>query len=163
MFKTTICEKISFGLFVLLSITICFLPIIQQNPELPVKWITADYATVDFSGRQPDIIFSSLFCHHFNESELVSMIKWMKKNSNNGFFINDLQRNWFAYHSIKIITDFFSSSYLVKNDAPLSVARGFHKKEWLMLLEHAGIDNYSVEWKWAFRYLIIYRNAAHRI
>jgi 2-polyprenyl-3-methyl-5-hydroxy-6-metoxy-1,4-benzoquinol methylase len=126
------------------------------------EWQVQDYKNVKFTSI-PDIIFSSLFCHHFNNEELVEQLQWMQQHCTAGFFINDLQRNWFAYHSIKILTKFFSSSYLVKNDAPLSVARGFHKKEWLILLQRAGINNYSVEWKWAFRYLIIYRDAAHRI
>lgn len=118
------------------------------------EWIVQNYKSIQFTTK-PDIIFSSLFCHHFNEDELVYQLKWMQQNAAVGFFINDLQRNWFAYHSIKIITNFFSSSYLVKNDAPLSVARGFHRNEWIELLNKAGIKNYSVEWKWAFRYLII--------
>ena len=122
------------------------------------SWVAQDYKTVVFKTK-PDIIFSSLFCHHFKEEELISQLQWMKKNTTIGFFINDLQRNWFAYHSIKIITKFFSSSYLVKNDAPLSVARGFYKNEWIQLLEQADITNYSVKWKWAFRYLIISRHA----
>ena len=100
-----------------------------------------------------------MFCHHFKDEELISQLQWMKENTSLGFFINDLQRNWFAYHSIKIITKSFSSSYLVKNDAPLSVARGFYKNEWIQLLEQADITNYSVKWKWAFRYLIISRHA----
>jgi 2-polyprenyl-3-methyl-5-hydroxy-6-metoxy-1,4-benzoquinol methylase len=122
------------------------------------SWFAQDYKTVAFDTK-PDIIFSSLFCHHFREDELIYQLKWMQQNSSIGFFINDLQRNWFAYHSIKIITKLFSSSYLVKNDAPLSVARGFYKNEWKDLLHKARIKNYSVEWKWAFRYLIIYKHA----
>jgi hypothetical protein len=47
----------------------------------------------------------------------------------------------------------------VKHDAPLSVARGFTKKEWLQFFNIAGISNYSIEWKWAFRWLIISKNA----
>jgi len=121
------------------------------------EWLAQDYKAVEFKIK-PDIIFSSLFCHHFKEEELVYQLQWMHQHSSLGFFINDLQRNWFAYHSIKIITRLFSSSYLVKNDAPLSVARGFHKKEWIELLNKAGIKNYTVEWKWAFRYLITFRH-----
>ena len=49
----------------------------------------------------------------------------------------------------------FSKSYLVKNDAPLSVLRGFKKNEWKNIFEKAGIKNYSIKWKWAFRYLIV--------
>ena len=120
-------------------------------------WIVQDYKTVSFESR-PDIIFSSLFCHHFTEGELIHQLQWMQRNAAVGFFINDLQRHWFAYHSIKVITQIFSSSYLVKNDAPLSVARGFHQQEWQQLFSKAGIKDYTIEWRWAFRYLIIYKN-----
>ncbi|MGN6212556.1 methyltransferase domain-containing protein [Parafilimonas sp.] len=120
-------------------------------------WLVQDYKTVKFASK-PDIIFSSLFCHHFDDRDLVAQLQFMQHNSVLGFFINDLQRNRFAYYSIKIITRFFSSSYLVRNDAPLSVARGFHKKEWAAIFNKAGIRNYTIKWKWAFRYLIIFKH-----
>ncbi len=132
----------------------------QQYPNLPAKWIESDYSKVHFGDKKPNIIFSSLFCHHFTEEQLVYMMQWMKANSSKGFFINDLQRNTAAYYLIKWITKIFSKSYLVKNDAPLSVARGFHKKEWVAIFEKAGIKNYSIQWKWAFRYLIICKDEA---
>ena len=118
------------------------------------KWIVSDYATVVFE-QKPDIIFSSLFCHHFTNEELVQQLQWMQVNSSIGFFINDLQRHWLAYQSIRILTQLFSSSYLVKNDAPLSVARGFVKNEWGNIITQAVIQQVSIQWKWAFRYLII--------
>jgi len=49
----------------------------------------------------------------------------------------------------------FSKSYLVKNDAPLSVLRGFSGREWKQLLNNAGIDKFELKWKWAFRWLIV--------
>ena len=130
----------------------------KNYTSLNAEWIANDYRNACFK-KQPDIIFSSLFCHHFTNEQLEEQLQWMQKNCSIGFFINDLQRNWFAYHSIKFITKLFSSSYLVKNDAPLSVARGFHKNEWIKILKSAGIKNYFVEWKWAFRYLLTYKHA----
>ena len=130
----------------------------MQCGSLNAEWIAEDYIKAEFKNAKPDIIFSSLFCHHFKEDDLVTMLQWMKQNATKGFFINDLQRHPLAYHSIKLLTKLFSNSYLVKNDAPLSVARGFTKKEWQQLLEWAGIDNYSLQWKWAFRYLVTYCN-----
>jgi SAM-dependent methyltransferase len=130
----------------------------QQYPELDAEWITSDYQLVNFPEKKPDIIFSSLFCHHFTDEELRSMLLWMKENASKGFFINDLHRHPAAYYSIKWITQLFSRSYLVKNDAPLSVARGFSKKEWSDIFHAAGIHNFFIEWKWAFRHLIIYKN-----
>lgn len=126
----------------------------QQYPQLPCQWICSDYAIVNFGESQPDIIFSSLFCHHFTNEQLVPMLQWLQHNSRKGFFINDLHRHWLAYYLIKYITKHFSKSYLVKNDACLSVARGFKKKDWQQLLEQAGIAKHSISWKWAFRWLV---------
>ena len=123
------------------------------------RWVTDDYRNIRFDIK-PDVIFSSLFCHHFTDEQLVGQLKWMKHNCATGFFINDLQRHRLAYWLIRIITRLFSSSYLVKNDAPLSVARGFRRKEWEGLLRQAGIINYKIQWKWAFRYLIVFRHEA---
>ncbi len=130
----------------------------QQYPHLNVTWITSDYQKTDFGNEKPDIIFSSLFCHHFAENELIDMLQWMSNNCKKGFFINDLERNYIAYYAIKILTKLFSSSYLVKNDAPLSVARGFTKREWQVILQKAKLSNFLINWKWAFRHLIVYQH-----
>ena len=127
----------------------------QQYPALNARWIASDYEDFQFTNNKPDIIFSSLFCHHFVNEVIVKMLQWMKLNATRGFFINDLQRHFLAYYSIKIITGIFSGSRLVKYDAPLSVARGFKKKEWQKMIAEAGLSNCSIHWKWAFRYLII--------
>ena len=131
----------------------------DQHIFLKANWITNDYKNVNFGETRPDIIFSSLFCHHFNEAELKNMLQWMQQHAAIGFFINDLHRHPLAWYSIKWLTSLFSKSYLVKNDAPLSVARGFKKNEWDHIFKMAGITNFSIKWKWAFRYLIICRNA----
>lgn len=129
----------------------------NQTLNQHTQFICSDYGLVEFK-EKPDIIFSSLFCHHFTYSDLVLQLKWMQENSQIGFFINDLHRNWLAYYSIKWLTFLFSKSRLVKNDAALSVARGFHKSEWKSLFELANLKAISIDWKWAFRYLIIFKN-----
>ena len=129
----------------------------RQQHNIDVNWICSDYQNVQFE-HKPDIIFSSLFCHHFTHPELVYMVQWMNTNSEKGFFINDLHRNILAYYSIKFLTKLFSKSYLVKNDAPLSVKRGFKRIDWENIFRDAGFTTYSIQWKWAFRYLIICQN-----
>ena len=82
---------------------------IQSARSIPLKnieLIACDYKTVVLNTK-PDIIFSSLFCHHFADEELESQLQWMKTNSSHGFFINDLHRHPLAYYSIKILTRFF--------------------------------------------------------
>ncbi|MEO5648325.1 MAG: methyltransferase domain-containing protein [Ginsengibacter sp.] len=128
-----------------------------------INFLISDYKEENFETEKPDIIFSSLFCHHFTDDELVAMLLWMKNNSRLGFFINDLHRHPLAYHFIKLATKLFSRSYLVKNDAPLSVLRGFTKNEWTHILGRASIQNYTIRWMWAFRYLIINRRCKNKI
>ena len=130
----------------------------QQYPHLQCNWICSDYADVDFFDKKPDVIFTSLFCHHFTDEQLLLMLRWLRRNSNSGFFINDLHRHWLAFYLIKYITRYFSRSYLVKNDASLSVARSFRRSDWSRLFKDAGLGNPFVSWRWAFRYLVIYRN-----
>ncbi|MGE9315002.1 methyltransferase domain-containing protein [Niabella sp. CJ426] len=121
--------------------------------DIGIEFICSDYKA---SAVYPDVIFSSLFCHHFTNEELVSMLQWMQQHSKAGFFINDLHRHPLAWWSITGLTKVFSRSYLVKNDAPLSVLRGFKKKEWRQLLRKAGVEA-DINWQWAFRYLIVYK------
>lgn len=128
---------------------------VEQYGELGIEFICSDYQKSTFS-TLPDILFSSLFCHHFNDEELVLMLQWMQRHCKTGFFINDLHRHSLAWSSIRILTKLFSRSYLVKNDAPLSVLRGFSKKEWQQTFLRAGVAA-QVSWQWAFRHLIVYK------
>jgi 2-polyprenyl-3-methyl-5-hydroxy-6-metoxy-1,4-benzoquinol methylase len=122
------------------------------------NFICSDYRHV-YLPVKPDIIFSSLFCHHFDDAGVVNIFRWMGRNSQRGFFINDLQRHPLAYYSIKILTTLFSKSYMVKNDAPLSVCRGFSKAELKKMLltvsDHEPAFSHSIQWRWAFRWLVI--------
>lgn len=126
----------------------------KDFPE--IRFVTSDYRLVE---DQYDIILSALFCHHLNDKQLVHYLKWSKAHSRIGFFINDLQRHPLAYFSIKYLTRAFSSSYLVKNDAALSVNRGFLKRELKKSLEEALLDKVEIQWKWAFRYLVLFKHS----
>lgn len=137
---------------------ISFARSIEQNKG--IRFIHSDYRLVLFDPL-PHVIFSSMFCHHFTDRELVSMLRWMKQNAQLGFFINDLHRHALAYGSIKLLTALFSRSYLVRNDAPLSVQRGFVRSDWQRLFAAAGMANFTCTWKWAFRWLVTYNAHAH--
>ena len=128
----------------------------KQNVYLKdnTEFICSDYSKVSFESN-PDIIFSSLFCHHFTDEELVLQLNWMKEHTKLGFFINDLHRNPIAYYLIKWLTRWFSSSYLVKNDAPLSVQRAFVRSDWEKYFYSLPMMRPSIRWKWAFRWLIV--------
>ena len=129
-----------------------------NQPNTNLKFICDDYKNIFNHETKVDIIHASLFCHHLSNDEIISLINFaLQKKST--LLINDLERNPIAYYSIMMLTKLFSKSYLVKNDAPLSVLRGFKKQEWLALIMQTDAKNYSVKSKWAFRHeIIIYAN-----
>lgn len=47
---------------------------------------------------------------------------------------------------------------MVKFDAPLSVKRAFRKGELIDILHAAGITNYTLKWRWAFRWQLIIKS-----
>ncbi|MEX2596436.1 MAG: methyltransferase domain-containing protein [Salibacteraceae bacterium] len=119
-----------------------------------VKFECRSFQSLQHRHEDYDIVMCSLFCHHFYDEELEELITIMHQKSKHGFVINDLERNYFAWLGIKILTILFSRSRLVKNDAPLSVRRAFLKTEWKHIFKKLRIENAVVEWKWAFRHAI---------
>jgi 2-polyprenyl-3-methyl-5-hydroxy-6-metoxy-1,4-benzoquinol methylase len=110
----------------------------------------------EFKEQKFDIVLATLFMHHFTDAELVALFSSLKKQSK-FIIMNDIHRHPLAYHSIKLLTDLFSQSAMVKFDAPLSVLRAFSKNELKDILQRAGITDFSLNWKWAFRWQLIIR------
>ena len=123
-----------------------------------------DYDNIDFmklnvfdisrENQRFDITTCSLFCHHFTNEELTTIFHQIKKITNNYFIINDLHRHKLAYYSIWLLVHLFNGSYLVKNDAPLSVWRAFKKEELKELINPIWKEN-QITWVWAFRWMCL--------
>jgi SAM-dependent methyltransferase len=109
----------------------------------------------DFQKEKFDIVIGTLFYHHFTDEQLIAFFSQLKKQAGIGFLINDIHRHSFAYYSIKLLTVLFSRSSMVKYDAPLSVLRAFSRRELSNILRSAGIENFTIKWKWAFRWQVI--------
>lgn len=123
-----------------------------------IHFQTQDITSESFRSQRYDIVFATLFFHHFTSEQLIEIFKSLKKQATIGIVINDLHRHWLAYYSIKILTKFFSKSTMVQYDAPVSVLRGFKRNELIEILQNAGITNYSLRWKWAFRWQLVIIN-----
>ncbi|ALI98545.1 methyltransferase domain-containing protein [Rufibacter tibetensis] len=126
----------------------------QEYPEITYR--QADVFSPEFAQQQFDIVICSLFLHHFSDQPLASLLAQLKKQVRVAVLINDLHRHPLAFYSIKTLTQLFSRSYLVKNDAPLSVLRAFSRTDWKRILRMANIKAYQMRWKWAFRWQLVF-------
>jgi 2-polyprenyl-3-methyl-5-hydroxy-6-metoxy-1,4-benzoquinol methylase len=124
----------------------------RQYPGLTFE--TLDIFSEEFKKRKFDIITATLTVHHFDDDQLVQLFKSFSPRI--GVVINDIHRHSLSYYSIKWLTQLFSKSAMVKFDAPLSVRRAFKRKDLVAIMDKAGIKTYSLKWKWAFRWQLIW-------
>jgi 2-polyprenyl-3-methyl-5-hydroxy-6-metoxy-1,4-benzoquinol methylase len=106
-----------------------------------------------------DLIINSLTMHHLANEEIVRLMQWMTAHARMGWSISDLDRHAMAYYFIKYFTRFGNFNHLICHDAPLSVARSFHRKDWVDLLTQAQIDSVKISWYPNFRYGIRYEKS----
>jgi SAM-dependent methyltransferase len=124
----------------------------EHSPELKVT--CGDVLFIPYHASF-DIVHASLFLHHFNEEQIKNIITSLMSLSSRGIVINDLHRSIYAWFGIKILTFLFSKSQAVKYDGPLSVKRGFIKKDWITILNELAPIRYKIKRRWAFRWLIV--------
>jgi 2-polyprenyl-3-methyl-5-hydroxy-6-metoxy-1,4-benzoquinol methylase len=122
-----------------------------------INFETVNVFSQDFRNRKFDIVLATLFTHHFTDDELVDLFRSVTRQIRVGVVINDIHRHWLAYYSIRLLTQIFSKSAMVKFDAPLSVLRAFKRRDWESVLAKAGIKNFTLMWKWAFRWRVVIR------
>jgi hypothetical protein len=77
----------------------------------------------------------------------------MDRHAVRGWFINDLHRHRLPFYFIKYVTRLLRLNFMVRHDAPVSVARAFTSDEWKKILSGAGIPGETkVRWHFPFRY-----------
>jgi 2-polyprenyl-3-methyl-5-hydroxy-6-metoxy-1,4-benzoquinol methylase len=127
----------------------------QKSVDFPeISYILADVMSDQLLPNQFDIVISSLFTHHFVDTDWIQLIQKMSSCASQYVIINDLHRHWFAYHSIGILTSLFSKSDMVKHDSKVSVLRSFKRVELENLLQHGKIKQFTIQWMWAFRWQV---------
>ena len=126
-----------------------------KNNRLGNYVICGDALHLPFKKSSFDIVHASLFIHHFGEVDIKNILNSCIYISKYGIVINDLQRSVFAFIGIKLLTLLFSQSKMVKNDAPLSVKRGFLKNELKNILSALDSPDFMLKSLWAFRWLIV--------
>lgn len=127
----------------------------QQHPD--AKAVCCNAMRLPFKPESFDVVHYSLFFHHFKEKDMTEILDCSSVIAESGIVINDLRRSVLALAGIKILTVLFSHSRMIRNDAPLSVKRGFIKSELKRVLSEVNGCTFTIRRKWAFRWLIYCR------
>jgi ubiquinone/menaquinone biosynthesis C-methylase UbiE len=101
--------------------------------------LIGDALDLPFPDGSFDIAMASLFFHHLSNEDCVRVLAQMWRIARRRVIINDLHRHAIAYFSIRALTRLFSSSRMVRHDAPVSVRRSFRPAELLDIARRAGV------------------------
>ncbi len=99
-----------------------------------------------------DIAMCNLFIHHFSDQQIVHIIKALIPKLRLGIVINDLHRNWWAFHLFRVARWLLLRTNIARADGLVSVTRGFTRDELASYSKYIK-GTHSIRWKWAFRYL----------
>lgn len=130
---------------------------INYAKELSKNFKNIDYLCLDifskeFRDLKYDIALCTLTLHHFSNEEIENMLDLLNQNASVGIVVNDLHRSKLAYRLFEGICYIFNLNKMSKNDGLVSILRGFKKNELIHFSKKLKLNNYSINWKWAFRY-----------
>ncbi|MBW7477095.1 methyltransferase domain-containing protein [Paenibacillus oenotherae] len=110
-----------------------------------------------------DIVTGTQFVHHFTDAELPNVIRCMLNVSRLGVVINDIHRHWLPWAVVRLTTRIISNNRYILHDGPLSVAKGFRKKDWSRIRDALqGAADMAYSWRPLFRYAVILQKTVRR-
>ena len=121
-----------------------------------VKFILHDVLQQPLPARF-DVVMCSLFLHHLDEADAVTVLQSMVAAAGRAVLINDLIRSRSGYLLACLGTRLLTRSHIVHVDGPLSVAGAFTPNEALRLCERAGLTGSTLTRHWPQRFLLTWR------
>jgi 2-polyprenyl-3-methyl-5-hydroxy-6-metoxy-1,4-benzoquinol methylase len=101
-----------------------------------------------------DVIMCSLFLHHLDESDAITLLKRMAAASRRLVLVDDLVRSRLGYLLAYLGCRLLSGSHMVHVDGPVSVAAAFTIDEARALASNAGLRNARLVPHWPQRFLL---------
>jgi 2-polyprenyl-3-methyl-5-hydroxy-6-metoxy-1,4-benzoquinol methylase len=117
-----------------------------------IKYRCEDIFDKSFEKLEYDIVLCTLTLHHFKDEEIINLLKVFKANAKMGIVINDLQRSSISYRLFQSLCYVFRLNDMSREDGLVSILRGFKRPELEQFSKKLHFKNYSIQWKWAFRY-----------
>jgi hypothetical protein len=103
--------------------------------------VVGDAFRLPFRPASFDVVFCSLFLHHFTDTEVVSLLAGFGVVGRRAVVVIDLERNPIAYYFVPWTRWLLGWDPVTVNDAPISVEAAFRPRELEELAQAAGLAN----------------------
>ena len=127
----------------------------KQSFPMNVSFKLQDSPEIHLPANSMDVIMTTMVCHHLNDEALVGFMQRLLLGAKNAVIINDLHRHPIAEFLYAILSPILFQNRLITHDGLISIRRGFTRSEWKILLDKAKIKNYTLKWRFPFRWSLI--------
>jgi SAM-dependent methyltransferase len=107
----------------------------------------------DILPKRFDVVYCTLFMHHFTNEQSIELLKAMKRLSKGIVIVDDLKRTHLGWWLAKIGCHLLSRSPVVHFDGPQSVRAAYTVDELLGVAGEAGLKDAAVKHHWPERFL----------
>ena len=120
-----------------------------------LSFVRGDALSLPFAARSFDYVTASLFLHHFRDEDVARLLADFARVARRAVIVNDLVRNLVPYYFSRVTGPFLATSFLTRNDGPVSVLRGFTATELEVLAERAGFVSFRVKRMFPYRLSLV--------
>lgn len=117
-----------------------------------IEYVCIDIFSDEFKSLKYDIVLCTLTLHHFTNEQITDIMRIFNTHARLGIVVNDLHRSKLAYRLFELIGFVFNLNKMSREDGQISILRGFKKNELTEFSKKLNLKNYTINWKWAFRY-----------
>jgi ubiquinone/menaquinone biosynthesis C-methylase UbiE len=129
--------------------------IAERATDLPeVAAVRADAFKLPFIDQEFDYAICSLFTHHFQDTDVVRILRELARVAKRGVFVIDLHRHPIAYAFYTTVGRLFLHNRLIREDGALSILRSFRPSELQRLAEKADLQNIMVTRRFPYRLVL---------
>ena len=104
-----------------------------------------------------DVIVNTLFMHHLDEDDIVTLLAKMSAATRQLVLVNDILRSRFGYFLAYYVPRLISRSPVVHIDGPISIQAAFTVEEFRALSDRAGLTQAAFSNRWPERFLMEWR------
>jgi len=124
----------------------------QQFSEIAA--IRGDAFRLPFADEEFDYAICSLFTHHFQDEQVITLLRELSRVARRRIFVIDLHRHAIAYYFYTTVGHLFLHNRLIREDGALSILRSFKPNELIKLAQLAGLERARVERHFPYRLVL---------